>query len=227
MDITTRLLALVVELFFVPAGIEDKKARQIFDRISDTHNITTFSSLPGEGIIMETNKGQAGIINYKIMKDRVVMVYEFCDKSLNYYVGLVSDFIDIFKNITNISFYIVHNITLRKLVNIPGVNDTREFIIKNIYSLKDENLKPFGRPLHLIGTRIFFPATSNENIESFDSKIETSLEDLKTFFIENKGIFPRPVNLLLPSDNNIINNNIDKTEKFLSENIINFILQFL
>ncbi len=224
MDITTRLLALVLELFYVPAVIEDKKARQIFDKVSDTHGITTFTTLPGEGIVMTSGMQQGGI-NYKIMKDRIMLIYEFCDKSLNFYTGLANDFIDIFKNTTNISFFILHNITIRKLINIPGVNDTREFIIKNMFSLKDENLKAFERPLHLIGTRIFFPALNQNDIDSFDVKIETSLEDFKTFFIENKGIFPKPVNLL--NDSNTISNDINKTEKFLSENIVNFILQFL
>lgn len=224
MEITTRLLALVAELVFVPTQIEDKKARIIFDKISDTHGITSFNLIPGEGIIMGTKK-ESEVINYKLMKDRLILIYEFCDKSLNYYIELVNDMLKIFTNTTNAGLFIMHNIIIRKLLNIPGVNDTREFIIKKMYSLSEDNLKPFQRPLHLVGSRIFFPAKNEQEIESYDVKIETSLEDLRTFFIENKGIFPKPFDFT--KEPNMVEDDIIKTEEFLSTNIINFLLQFM
>ena len=223
MEITTRLLALVAELVFVPTQIEDKKARIIFDKISDTHNITSFNLIPGEGIIMGTKK-EREVINYKLMKDRLILIYEFCDKSLNYYIELVNDMLKTFTNTTNSSLFIMHNIILRKLLNIPGINDTREFIIKKMYSLDEEALKPFQRPLHMIGSRIFFPAKNEQEIESYDVKIETSMDDSRTFFIENKGIFPKPFDFT--KETNIVVEDIIKTEEFLSNNVINFLMQF-
>jgi len=223
MDISTRLLALIAELMIVPADIPDKKTREIFDKISDNHSITSYSHI-GPGVQMSTKPVKSNLVKYIIMKDRVVLSYEFCENSMNYYSGLISDFLDIFVNTTGIKVFIMQSVTVRKLVNIGGIKDARDFLIKNVYSFKEENLQKLGRPLHLFGSRIFFPQMSQDT-PSYDVKIETAMDDHRTMFIENKGIFTQAIDI--KSNGRALDDIISKTSGFIDKNITDFITQFI
>ncbi len=222
MDASTRLLGLMAELMIVPADIEDKKARAIFDKISDNHSMGSFMSMPDGAIQMVSKKQRPNFTRYILMKDRVVMSYEFCESSMNFYQGLMSDFLAAFTSVTGINLFLMQNITIRKLINMPGIPDSRDFLLKNVFSLKEEHLRHFGRPLHMFGTRIFFPGTQQDQ-SGFEVKIETSLEDYKTLFIENKGTFPVPLDTGKGVDLGPV---IKKTDDFINNNIMSFIGQF-
>jgi hypothetical protein len=108
-------------------------------------------------------------------------------------------------------------------LNIPGIEDSRRFLIEKVFSLKNENLQYFKKPLHMFGTRFFFPGNTDNNT-TFDIRIETVMDDFKTFFIENKGIFPQPVDINRSTAS--ISENIKLTDNFIDENITNFLTQF-
>lgn len=222
MEASTRLAGIIVELVILPADIENKKCRVIFDKISDSHGIGQFMSPPDGSIQMSSKKPGPNFTRYIIMRDRVVMSYELCENSMNYYQGLMGDFMGAFTGATGISLFIAQNITVRKLVNIAGIADSRDFLIKKVFSFKEENLQKFGRPLHMLGTRIFFPG-SQADPPSFEVKIETLLEDHKTLFIENKAMFPVPMEAQKGLDLGVL---INKTDEFINRNIMGFIEQF-
>ncbi len=224
MEVSSRLLALIVELVAIPKEQENKKSRSIFDAVSDSHKITSFDT-PGQGTFrMSSRQGKPNFTKYVITKNRVVMSYEFCENSINYFYGLMSDFLEHYSKITGNPAFLAQNILLRRLVNIPGINDSRDYMLKNVYSFKEENLRKFGRPLHLFGSRILFPPF-NKDKTTYESKIETSVEDYKTFFIENKGVFPSALDVKKDIDS--LKKNIESVDEFINENIIKFITQFM
>jgi hypothetical protein len=222
MDISTRLLGVSAELIMVPAEIEDKKCRAIFDKISDTHSLGSFLSMPDGSIQMSSKKQKPNFIRYIIMKDRVVLAYEYCENSLNYFQGLMSDFMGAFSGVTGIGLFLMQGITIRKLVNIAGIDDSRDFMIKKVFSLKEENLRRFGRPLHMMGARIVFPATQDDQ-STYEVKIETSLEDYKTFYLENKALYPAAMDTGKGANLGAVMN---RTDEFIEKNIMGFITQF-
>ncbi|MCX8092931.1 MAG: hypothetical protein N3E50_02035 [Candidatus Goldbacteria bacterium] len=224
METSTRMLALVLEFIMVPVEIQEKKYRLIFDKISDTHSIGSYTTLADGTVQMVSKNLKSNIVRYMIMKDRVVLSYELCENSLNYYQGLMDDFLNVFYTETNINTFLMHSITIRKLINISGIEDSRRFLIENVFSLKDENLKYFQRPLHMCGARLFFPGTTDNNT-TFDVRIETVLDDFRTFFIENKGIFPQPIDI--SRSISAVSDNIKSTDTFIDNNIINFLTQFV
>ncbi len=224
METSTRMLALISEFIMVPVEIQEKKYRLIFDKISDTHSIGSYTTLADGAIQMVSKSQKSNITRYIIMKDRVVLSYEFCENSLNYYQGLMDDFFNVFNKETNINTFLMHSITIRKLININGIGDSRQFLIENVFSLKNENLRYFEKPLHMIGSRFFFPGTTDNNT-AFDVRIETVMDDFRTFFIENKGIFPRPVDI--SSTATSISDDIRITDNFIDVNIVNFLTQFI
>ena len=225
MDISTRLLSVVTELVFIPAHIEDKKYREIFDKISEGHFIRSYTSLPDTSIQMTGSKEEhSDHVLYKIMKDRLYISYEYCTSSIAYYSGLIKDFVEIFSKATGLPLFLMHGVTIRKLINIKGIDDSRDFLIKKVFKLKDENFKTFNRPIHMMGGRIFFPPVP-EDTTSHEIKIESSMEDYKTLFVEDKANFPQPIDL--KSGNDIINKNINLTDEFINNNTISFLMQFV
>ena len=74
----------------------------------------------------------------------------------------------------------------------------------------------------MFGTRILFPPTAADQ-STFEVKIETALEDYKTFYLENKAMFPAPLDAAKGADLGPV---IKKTDDFLNENIMGFILGF-
>lgn len=224
METSTRMIALISEFIMVPVEIQEKKLRLIFDKISDSHSIGSYTSLADGTIQMASKSQKTNIARYMIMKDRILLSYEFCESSINYYIGLMDDFFNVFYKETGINTFLMHSITIRKLINISGIEDARQFLIKNIFSLKEENLRCFQKPLHMCGTRMFFPGTTDNNT-AFDIRIETVMDDFKTFFIENKGIFPQLIDI--SKNGTMITNNIKSTDNFIDKNIINFLTQFI
>ncbi len=224
MDASTRLFSFVVELVFLPAQIEDRKIREIFDKISDSHSITSFMTMPDGSIQMASKDEKNNLTKYRVLKDRVVLSYDFCANSLNYYQGLVTDFTEIFSAATGVPMAIMHSVIIRKLINFKGIEDSRDFLIKKVFSLTEGNLQKFGRPLHMMGTRIFFPPVPADMV-TYDIKIESSMEDYRTLFLECVSIFSKPIDF---KSNGMteLSADINKADEFLSKNIMGFLEQF-
>jgi hypothetical protein len=179
-------------------------------------------SLPDGGVQMASKKQKPNLTRYIILKDRVVLSYEFCENSMNYYQSLMADFISAFIKETGVSLFLVQGITIRKTYNFAGIADSRDFLIKKVCSIKEENLQKFGRPLHVFGARILFPPLP-EDQSTYEVKIETLVEDYKTMLIENKAMFPQAMDARKSADLGPV---IKKTDDFISNNLVNFISQF-
>ncbi|MFP4467324.1 MAG: hypothetical protein ACLFP1_09745 [Candidatus Goldiibacteriota bacterium] len=222
MNISHSLLAVVVEALFMPRAMEDKVCRSIFDKISDNHGIISYTNTKGIAV-MSTAEEKSNLIRYRIAKDRMLLTYEFTKNSLNYYNGLIGDFFDIFTRETGIYNFAAHNTVIRKNAFINELSDSREYLLRKVMGFDDSKLTAFKRPLHLAGARIFFPPLK-EDRSSFDIKIESSLENPKGLFVENRGMFAYPVDYKKNRDE--IARSIEKTEKFLAENVMEFLSRF-
>jgi hypothetical protein len=224
MDASTRLFSFVVELVYMPAQIEDKKIREIFDDIYENHKMSSFVTLPDGSVQMASKEEKKNLTKYRVMKDRVVLSYDFCENSLNYYRGLVSDFMGIFGARTFIPVCPMQNVIIRKLVNLKGVDDSRDYLLKKVFSWKEDNLMKFGRPLHMAGARVFFPPVA-EGQPAVDVKFESSMEDYRTLFVESASIFSKPIDLK-SGGLSVLGDNINTADDFLSKNILGFLGQF-
>ncbi|HDT15520.1 MAG TPA: hypothetical protein ENN55_04855 [Firmicutes bacterium] len=222
MDISHSLLAVVVEVIFMPKKMEDRVCRGIFDKISDNHGIISYTNAKGIAV-MSSAEEKSNLIRYRIAGDRMLLTYEFTKNSLNYYNGLIGDFIDIFAKDTGINVFAAHNTVIRKNAKITDLPDSREYLLRKVLGFDDAKLTAFKRPLHLAGTRIFFPPIK-EDKSSFDIKIESSLEDPRNLFIENRGIFAYAVDYKKNRDE--IARSMEKTDKFIAENVMDFLSRF-
>lgn len=223
MDVSTRLYSLAVEAVFMPAQLDEKKCREIFGRISESHSIATYQSLSDGSVLMSSKDEKTNLARYRISRDRLGISYEFCAQSLNYYQAMADDFLKVFISVTGNALFLMHSVIIRKLVNIKGVEDGRAFLIGKVASMKDENFRPFGRPLHAFGTRLFFPPLQ-EDPAAFEVKIESWMEDYRTLFLECAGVYSVPVDLKINSAG--ISADVVRTDGFMDKNAIGFLSQF-
>ncbi|PKL90815.1 MAG: hypothetical protein CVV21_11065 [Candidatus Goldiibacteriota bacterium HGW-Goldbacteria-1] len=222
MGLNTRLTAVAFEAIFIPVKIDEKKIRALFDRISDSHGIKSFGRMPDGAIVMQGGE-ESNQSKYIIMKDRAVVSFEQCGNSLNYYMSLIDDFFDLFIKETGINLCVAATSTIRRTGTIPGEADSREYILRKAFGMSDKRLGPFKRPLHIFGTRIFFPALPDDPA-AYDVKIENSFEDVRMLFLENKGVFAAPFDI--KADRARLTKIIELTDKFIEEKVSDFILQF-
>ncbi|MCE5299805.1 MAG: hypothetical protein LLG37_02890 [Spirochaetia bacterium] len=223
MELSTRLFAMIIELVYVPVQIEDKKIRELFNSVSDNHSITSYNAAPDGTVVMSSKDEKNNFVRYRIMKDRVVLSYEYCRNSINYYQGLAGDFIEKFTKNIGVSLFLAETTVLRRHANIQGVSDSRDYLIKRVYGMDEENLKKFNRPLHMMGTRIFFPPVPDDPCV-YEVKIETVMEDYRTLFLECLGVYAAAIDTRQGITG--IFNNLKKTDDFLINNIGGFITQF-
>jgi len=90
--------------------------------------------------------------------------------------------------------------------------------------LDDNNLKPFSRPIHGIGLRIVLPPIPNEQNE-YNIRIESLLSEMGKIFLENQARFLAPLQLQGKYLDNI-KAEINKADKFLKDNVCNFLEQY-
>ena len=224
MDTNTRLLALITEFILVPSPIEDKKMRAVFDRVSDSHGIVSFASSGPGAVVLSSKEEKNDLVKYRVMPDRILLSYEFCSKSMQYYLDLADDFLKVFSSVSGIQVSIAHSIIIRKLVNIPGVRDAMEFMLKSAFGVSEERLKAFGRPLHMFGTRFFFPPL-DQKMPLYEAKVESAMDDPSTLFIECKGTIAGQ----MPLKDGIAGaqEGVKMTGEFMDKNITGFFTQFL
>ena len=223
MDISTRLMSVNMEFVFMPAHMDDKKLRGVFDSVSESHSITSFSTMPDGSVIMSTKEEKNNLARYRVFRDRLVISYEFCSNSINYYSALASDFLNTCAKALSIPLIIMHSISIRKLVNLRQFEDGRDYLLKKAFSMTDDDLKPFARPLHIIGSRMFFPPV-NQELSAYDVKIESWGEDTRSIFIECAGIYSAPVDTA--RDIAALSADVDRTDLFISKNIMDFLTHF-
>ncbi len=222
MGLNTRLNAVAFEAIYIPVKLDEKKIRALFDRISDSHGIKSFGKMSDGAIVMQGGD-ESNQSKYIIMKDRAVVSFEQCANSLNYYISLIDDFFDQFIKETGISLCVASTATIRRTGTIPGETDSREYILRKAFGMSDKRLGPFKRPLHIFGTRIFFPPLPDDP-SSYDIKIENAFEDVRMLFVENKGVFAAPFDI--KADRARLTKTVELTDKFIEEKVADFILQF-
>ena len=93
-------------------------------------------------------------------------------------------------------FLLASKAMVRGLLEIDG--DSRTFLASHVFRMSPTRLDPLGRPLHLLGMRMFFPAyrianeSDDQNVEALeegsdwdvDVRLESWTEDPRKLFVE-------------------------------------------
>ena len=113
--------------------------------------------------------------------------------------------------------------TVRKLVSMAGRQDARLFLMQRVSKIDSEALGHFGRPVHTVGLRYFFPMVEDAPFE-FDVRIESLMEDPHTIYFQNRGKFVVPP--VGDADADEVVRRLGLTREFIETNVFNFLDQF-
>lgn len=113
--------------------------------------------------------------------------------------------------------------TVRKLVSMAGREDARFFLMQRVSRIDAEALVPFGRPMHTVGLRYFFPMVEAAPYE-FDVRVESLMEDPHTLFFQNRGKFVvPPIEAAAAAE---VVRRLGLTREFIETNVFDFLDRF-
>lgn len=172
-------------------------------RIADTRTpeITKYIFSNNSILLMHDNVGRIGIDNFLEKVEDII--------------------INSFRHLS-IPLFVEQRYVIRCLANLHKLTDSRLFIAENVCSLKENNLKVYGRPIHGVGLRFFFPPT-NDKLYEFDIKLESLLKDPRNLFLECQGRFFQPIQ---QNSMDSVKMNMTLTKEFVYSNMSDFLCQF-
>lgn len=216
-------LSFGVLLVHPPLLHSDKKLRELFTRLGTVHEFTQYQQ-PTEGTAQFHRIWRAANerLACNFHSDRIEMIHDFPSTNLRGFWRTVQDVLAESIKMLQIPAFVLQQYLIRKTASPLTGSDARLFLAHGVCSVENQKLEAFGRPLHGIGLRFFFPASQEAPFE-FDVKVESLLRDPTQLFLENIAKFYVSIHT---ADLTPIEKNLEATEQFLAHTVVNFLRQF-
>jgi len=189
------LLAQISTLRFPPAPLHAAQYREVFNRLSAMENFNF--ALTGEGVEMVTPPGESGeSIRVGLGRDVVSVSFDPTSRSGDYAVEQLTAILKEISAVLPIPVFIQQTHIIRKTVPLQGDNDSRRFLTDKLLCVSGDSIAGWKRPLGAVGVRfVFTPQQTPEvsDLNNFDIKIESYLQDPRKIFIENAATFLVPL----------------------------------
>ena len=189
------LLAQISTLRFPPAPLHAAQYREVFNRLSAMENFNF--ALTGESVEMVTPPGESGeSIRVGLGRDVVSVSFDPTSRSGDYAVEQLTAILKEISSVLPIPVFIQQTHIIRKTIPLQGEMDSRRFLTERLLCVSEGNVAQWQRPLGAVGVRfVFTPQQNNDvsNLNNFDLKIESYLQDPRKVFIENAATFLVPL----------------------------------
>ncbi|MCX5695973.1 MAG: hypothetical protein NTW18_04875 [Candidatus Omnitrophica bacterium] len=213
----------ILEFLNPPMNHSVDNTQKLFTELKDTYaNYTR----PADNVteLSHIDRNSQEVKKLVIARDKIIILNEFTSATLDSFWKIASDDIKKAVTILNIPLFFYRQYTIRFTASPLKEKDSRIFLGNRVCALDEAKLKPFGRPILGIGMRFFIPAIQTEQNE-YNIRVESLLQDTGRIFLENQARFLVP--LQLQGDYvNKVKEEVDKTYKFLRENISAFLEQY-
>jgi hypothetical protein len=191
----TTLLAQISTLRFPPAPLHAAQYREVFNRLSAMENFNF--ALTGEGVEMITPPGESGeTMRVGLGRDAVSVSFDPTSRSADYAVEQLTAILKEISSVLPIPVFIQQTHIIRKTIPLSGEGDSRRFLTEQLLCVTEEGISGWKRPLGAVGVRfVFTPQQTQDvsNLNNFDLKIESYLQDPRKIFIENAATFLVPL----------------------------------
>jgi len=158
------------------------------------------------------------------LPDRVLLVEEWTDSSLNEFVEKLRDFAPRVLEARDVPQFNLHACTIRSTFALsPQQSDSRVFLLDQVCSQANKVTPYFRRPLAKAGLTFSFPQT-NEDPGAFTVIIEPFMHSPKEIYVEVKGVFGQT-----PVDREaveVLADNVRGVRHFISDRVYPYLNQF-
>lgn len=207
-----------------PRSFSGEKCRELLNELSSIREFQSFNLLPSGGARMiATVKNSSERLECIVEPTRVALHCAHPEFDSGHFLDMLAEpTIRSCFSVLQVPVAVTQHYVVRKLASAATSDqDARRFLAEAVASLDPEHLKTLGRPLQAFGFRLFFPLTPDQPFHC-DVKVESLIRDPKTIFLENKATFAMPVQR---NQLKLIRENLLKTERFLTENVVGFFAQ--
>jgi len=201
----------------------DKTLKELFTQLGTVHEFTQYQQ-PAEGAAQFTRvwRGTNERLVCTFQSQQVEIVHDLPSSDLQGFWRSAQDVLMQSVRLLKIPAFLVQQYLIRKTAYPLSDADARIFLTQRVCKLGDAQLQTLARPIHGIGLRLFFAATQDTPVE-YDVKMESLLRDPAQLFLENTAKFLVPVQ---GPDLTGIQKNLESAEGFLTQTIVNFLVQF-
>ena len=214
----------IIHLFTPNVRYSKEQLQDLYTNTAKTHDYS-YSVFKDEGSaeFRITDQRTPEQTKYIFDGSTVLLVHESVGKiGLEHFLERANDLISNAIKYLKIPLFIQQNSVIRCNASPFHTDDSRRFILESVCSLKEERLKSFGRLVHGVGLRFFFPPMQDK-LYQFDIKIESLLKDPRVLYLECMGSFFQPIQV---STLDMIKENMHTTKDFIYNNISDFLEQF-
>lgn len=216
-------LSFIIELLNPPMKHQNINIHKLFLEFKDIYtNCNKVTDTITE--LSRINKDNQEINKLIIQNNKIVVMNNFTTNTVESFWKRASYVIEKTVFCLNIPLFFFRQYTLRFTASPLKEKDSRIFLGNVVCGLDDNNLKPFSRPIHGFGLRIVLPPIPNEQNE-YSIRIESLLSETSKIFLENQARFLTPLQLREEYLDNI-KTEINKTDKFLKNNVCSFLEQY-
>ncbi|MEM7202347.1 MAG: hypothetical protein AAF628_18900 [Planctomycetota bacterium] len=224
MSYDPRTIAFLAEVIYQPLNLKAEAVQTIHNQLYGQTEISYQNfQVAADGIHLTNVPERPGAVSaVSFTPDRMVVREELRATT-------VEDFATRLVNVTGLALRtlgvqatIAQQFVVRSLVSPRHAADSREFVLRKVFSAEDSVWSCFERPMQRVGLAFTFPQTEGHD-HVFNVRIETWNQDPRSLWIENVGSFTKPIPVDRAPD---LSNLLFATYGFATKQVTAFLEQF-
>ena len=192
-----RTIAFGAEVLHTPLALRADAVQRIHNELYTNREVAYQNfQVAQDGIHLSNPTAAPGQISAtSFLPDRLVLREELRGTTIEDFATRVVNVVGVAYRSLQIPLSLGQQFWVRSLINPQHATDSRAFVAERMLSGGKEALAAFGRPVHSLGLRMTFPATSPE-VPTVNLRIEPWVQEPRSLWIEVIGQFNTP----LPTD---------------------------
>lgn len=220
-----RLIHFSVELIHAPAKREKAQIQELYFELSKIpgagYDNTEFS-VPNQPRFY-TRRGSKTQSVMVILPDRLLIVEEWADCTLNAFVDRVANATECAKRVLNIQAILAQTAVMRAACALSHFSDARVFLIDHVCKQEGRIGPFFQRPIAVAGLRFVLPATP-DHPGTYHIAIEPFRHALSELFVEAKAVYKSDDADGISSEDAA--NRLHEVRGFIRDNVYPYLDQF-
>lgn len=202
----------VTQMYSPPMNHEERVLKEIYLTLSERYRYQKFELLPaGQGALLKEGEERS----CEIYRDRLVVREQPTQVSTSEYFDQVIPITEEIQRRLNIPIWVVQQTVLRFLV--PFEEPVIPLLQRHLFSVTDDAMAEFGRPILGMCLRIEFPPLP-EDPSQLQLRIEPYFRNPKRLYLELSARFLQPVQTM-----DELRTRLASADEFVKDKALNFL----